>query len=401
MKEKDIITSINYQKKLIYNMGKRITRLEDIKDIEVDELVDVPFAVRTEGEEDIPTCGLVYSKQPDNFSVITMTFSNKANPPIGKVNYHWDPDKKTFVQSKDKNESFDYINPDYDKYMRLVFGLEQNNMGKRIYSQARGKGSLTYRVRPIAYKYKISYPSLNIEGVGKVIRLINSLGHTAPLAEIEVVSISNIKSEGNSEKLKESSNPQDQLAGINKERIKNKKIRFFVPAVNGIYEEKEIYIGKRPENKPPEIGDILKIKDIKQGTTVFNVEAVPGNGGKYFRSSGSFGIITTKDDKVEIQVKRRKIKLHKNCRAIIGIVGGDGRIIKPFVKAGKKYYKMKSVGRKWHRTSAVKMNIVDHPFGSGRGKRIKSKIAKRNAPPGAKVGHIRPRKTGRGKEILV
>ncbi|MEK6872548.1 MAG: hypothetical protein AABW90_00870 [Nanoarchaeota archaeon] len=289
-------------------------------------------------------------------------------------------------------------------------------MGKRIYSQARGKGSLTYRVRPRAYIYKISYPSLNIEGIGKVIRLINSLGHTAPLAEIEVVS-SNISSINPKEekvrniisfkkelenKNKQQVSKSDQTSlDVNIQKDKNKKIRFFVPAVDGIYEGKEIYIGKRPESRISETGDILKLKDIKQGTTVFNVEAVPGNGGKYFRSSGSFGIITTKDDKVEIQVKRRKIKLHENCRAIIGVVGGDGRIIKPFVKAGKKYYKMKSVGRKWHRTSAVKMNIVDHPFGSGRGKRIKSKIAKRNAPPGAKVGHIRPRKTGRGKGILV
>ena len=58
---------------------------------------------------------------------------------------------------------------------------------------------------------------------------------------------------------------------------------------------------------------------------------------------------------------------------------------------------MKAIGRKWHRTSAVKMNAVDHPFGGGRGKRIKSKIAKRNAPAGAKVGHLRPRRTGRKK----
>ena len=33
--------------------------------------------------------------------------------------------------------------------------------------------------------------------------------------------------------------------------------------------------------------------------------------------------------------------------------------------------------------------------GGGRGKRIKSKIAKRNAPPGKKVGHIRPSRTGK------
>jgi ribosomal protein L2 len=44
------------------------------------------------------------------------------------------------------------------------------------------------------------------------------------------------------------------------------------------------------------------------------------------------------------------------------------------------------------------MNVIDHPFGSGRGKRIKSKIAKRGAPPGRKVGLIRPRRTGRRKK---
>jgi len=65
------------------------------------------------------------------------------------------------------------------------------------------------------------------------------------------------------------------------------------------------------------------------------------------------------------------------------------------MKAGKMFYAMKAKGRKWHFTSRVKVNAVDHPFGGGRGKRIKSKIAKRNAPPGAKVGHIRPRRTGR------
>jgi len=43
------------------------------------------------------------------------------------------------------------------------------------------------------------------------------------------------------------------------------------------------------------------------------------------------------------------------------------------------------------------MNAIDHPFGSGRGKNPKSKVAKRNAPPGRKVGLIRPRRTGKKK----
>ena len=236
-------------------------------------------------------------------------------------------------------------------------------MGKRITQQARGRGGPAYRVRKKAYRYRISFPALNVEGIGIVNKLINSPGHTAPLAEL---------------------------------KISNNK--FFIPAAEGIFEGKEFWIGKRAENKDAEPGDILKLKDIPQGTKVFNVENRPGDGGKYLRSAGGFGTVINRDKGVaELLIKRRQLKLNENSRAVMGVVAGAGRKMKPIVKAGKRYHMMKALGRKWHRTSAVKVNAVDHPFGGGRGKRIKSKIAKRNAPAGAKVGHIRPRKTGRGK----
>ena len=235
-------------------------------------------------------------------------------------------------------------------------------MGKSLIKQARGKGSFTYRVRRRAYRHRISYPTLDTNGKAVITKLINSSGHTAPLAEI---------------------------------KIDNKT--FIVPAANGIYEGQEIYIGKRPDKKI-ESGDIIELKDVPQGTKVFNIELFPGSGGKFLRSAGNSGIAMNKEKGiVEVLVKRRQLKLHENARAIIGVVSGDGRKLKPIVKAGKRYYMMKAIGRKWHRTSAVKMNAVDHPFGGGRGKRIKSKIAKRNAPAGAKVGHLRPRRTGRKK----
>ena len=94
---------------------------------------------------------------------------------------------------------------------------------------------------------------------------------------------------------------------------------------------------------------------------------------------------------------KREIIVSGDCRATVGIIAGDGKNLKPFIKAGPMFYKMKSRNKLWPRTSAVKMNAIDHPFGSGRGKRIKSKIAKRNAPPGNRVGHIRPRQTGKRK----
>lgn len=235
-------------------------------------------------------------------------------------------------------------------------------MGKRITQQARGKGSLTFRVRPRAYRYRIRYPRLNIAGNAKIIKLLNSPAHSCPLVKIKI----------------------------------GKEI-FFNPAAEGIYEGKEIMINKKREGDVFEIGDILKLKELPIGTKVFNVESIPGSGGKYLRSAGCSGTVITNDKQIEIQIKRRKIKLNEDCRATIGVAAGEGRLMKPLLKAGKKHHMMLAKGRKWHRTSAVKVNAVDHPFGSGRGKRIKSKIAKRNAPPGKKVGHLRPRRTGRKK----
>jgi len=236
-------------------------------------------------------------------------------------------------------------------------------MGKRLTQQARGRGGPAFTVRRAGYMHRIGYPSLHSQGKAQVTKLFSSAGHSAPLVEIK----------------------------INGES-------FIVPAAQGVYEGQEVYVGRREDNKKPEVGDILHLSEISQGTRVFNVEKSPGDGGKFLRTAGSFGMIMNSDaNGVGLGIKRRLLRIHEASRAVVGVIASDGRTSKPFVKAGKKYHIMKSKGKKWHRTSAVKRNAIDHPFGGGRGKRIKSKIAKRNAPPGAKVGHIRPRKTGRKK----
>jgi large subunit ribosomal protein L2 len=236
-------------------------------------------------------------------------------------------------------------------------------MGKRITQQARGRGGPTFKVRKRAFMHKIGYPRLDVEGKAVISRLIGSAGHSAPLAEIKI-----------------------------------NGVRFVVPAADGVYEGQEIFIGKRPENMNAEVGDVVRLRDLDQGTKVFNVERSPGDGGKFLRTAGSSGVVMDRDVKgIGLGIKRRVVKLNEEGRAVVGVISGDGRRMKPLVKAGKRHHIMKSQGRKWHRTSAVKVNAIDHPFGGGRGKRIKSKIAKRNSPPGLKVGHIRPSKTGRKK----
>lgn len=244
-------------------------------------------------------------------------------------------------------------------------------MGKRIVSQARGHGSLTYRVRKKAYIYRVGYPSADAQGKAKIIKLFHSAAHSSPLIKIQT---------------------QD-----------GKKNIFYNLAFQNAYEGQEITIGKIEdrEEKDEKIkeGDIIKLKDAKIGMLVYNIEAEPGGGGKFIRTAGSSAQVVRKEkNKISLLMPSKKVmEFNERCRATIGIAAASGRLDKPFMKAGKKFHLMKARGRKWHFTSKVKVNVVDHPFGSGRGKRIKSKIAKRNAPPGAKVGHIRPRQTGRKK----
>lgn len=232
-------------------------------------------------------------------------------------------------------------------------------MGKRIITQARGHGSFTYRVRRNAYRFRIKYPK-EMGGEGEVIKLLNSKGHTAPLA-----------------------------------KIKHSKGIFFMPAFKGMLEGQKIQL----DNKEIKDGNIVRLKNIPVKTPMYNIESRPGDGGLFIRTGGSSAeVVRTTPNGVFVTLPSKKEKkFNPECRATIGIIAGAGRLDKPIVKAGKNFYIKKSKNRLWPRTSAVKMNVVDHPFGSGRGKRIKSKIAKRNAPHGRRVGLLRPRRTGRKK----
>ena len=232
-------------------------------------------------------------------------------------------------------------------------------MGKRIIQQRRGKGSLTYRVKKKAFRFKLQYPK-NLSGEGIVIKLLNSSAHTSPLA-----------------------------------KIKYNLGYFYMPPFKGMIEGQKIDFNK----KEIKDGNILQLKEIPIKTQVNNIESNPGDGGIFIKSAGNSAIVNRIVGKkiFLIMPSKKEKEFNQNCRAVIGICAGAGRMDKPIIKAGKNFYIKGAKNKLWPRTSAVKMNVVDHPFGSGRGKRIKSKIAKRNAPPGRKVGLLRPRRTGKRK----
>ena len=230
-------------------------------------------------------------------------------------------------------------------------------MGKRIITQRRGRGTSTYGVCKKAFRFKIKYPG-EMSGEGEVVKLFNSSAHMAPLAKI--------KHEGES---------------------------FLIPAFKNMVEGQKIKL----DGKEIKDGNILKLKDIPVKKKIYNIESNPKDGGRFIRSGGNSAIINkvVGDNIFVLFPSKKEKKFNANCRATIGVVAGAGRLDKPLVKAGKQFHIKKSKSKLWPRTSAVKMNVIDHPFGSGRAKNPKPKIAKRNAPPGRKVGLVRPRRTGK------
>ncbi len=236
-------------------------------------------------------------------------------------------------------------------------------MGKRIISQNRGRGSPTYRAP--SHRFKANLEHLKFDGDeairGKVVSIIHDTARNAPIAMVKL-------NDGNTHTLL---------------------------APEGVHIDEEISYGGTSAIKP---GNTLKISMMPEGVPICNVEARPNDGGRFARASGVYATIVTHDEtKTVIKLPSGKVKwLNPNCRATIGVVAGGGRVDKPFVKAGKKYHKMKSKASKYPRVRGVAMNAVDHPFGGGgRQHTSKPKTVARGAPAGRKVGSIAARRTGR------
>ena len=238
-------------------------------------------------------------------------------------------------------------------------------MGKNLIQQKRGKGSPRYRAPSFRYKGKANFARYE-DGkivVGNIIDIIHSSGHSAPLIELKY------------------SNGETGL----------------LQAPEGVKVGDEIEMGQNVELK---VGNILPLKNIPEGASIYNIESNPGDGGRFVRASGAFAKIITKMENsiiVELPSSKRREFLPE-CRAIIGIVAGSGRTEKPFLKAGNKFYAMKAKNKMWPIVSGTSMNSVDHPFGgsSSHAKGIPTQSA-RNDPPGRKVGKIAPKRTGRHK----
>jgi len=234
-------------------------------------------------------------------------------------------------------------------------------MGKNLIQQRRGKGSSTFRAPSFRYKGKAKFNKITNDTLnGKIIDIVKCQGHSAPLIKVE---------------------------------YDNKEKGFMIAPI-GIKVGDTITSGKDTKTS---VGNVLQLKDIPEGTLIFNIENRPGDGGKFVRSSGTFAkIIGKKSSQVIVKLPSNKQKTFLgDCRACIGTIAGSGRTDKPFLKAGNKYYAKKARNKIYPIVCGISMNAVAHPFGSGCS-HIKGRPtqAPRSAPPGRKVGSIAPRRSG-------
>ena len=167
----------------------------------------------------------------------------------------------------------------------------------------------------------------------------------------------------------------------------------------GVFAGGQIQIGGRA---PVEVGNILPLGKVPEGTMICNIELRPGDGGKLSRSSGAYATVvshTPQGTMVKLPSGRTKY-VADHCRATIGIVAASGRTDKPFLKSGTKYHLMRARGRKYPRTSGRKMVAAVHPYGSSKRSSRKATTTSHGAPPGQKVGLIAARGTGMKKKKI-
>ena len=133
-------------------------------------------------------------------------------------------------------------------------------MGKRLITQRRGSGTSLYRSPSHRHVDDVRLPAMS-EGTAVIKDLIQAPGRTCPLAVLDL-----------------NGRTDYQLA------------------VEGTKVGQTIVIG----GTDVVAGNITKLSNIPEGTLVHNVEARPGDGGKFVKTAGSSGTVVSRGDKVMV-----------------------------------------------------------------------------------------------------
>ena len=141
-------------------------------------------------------------------------------------------------------------------------------------------------------------------------------------------------------------------------------------------------------------GNALPINQIPLGTVLHAIEMKPGKGAQLVRAAGLGAQLMAREGRYATlrmpSGEHRKILV--DCLATIGTVGNSDHENQTVGKAGRSRWR----GQRGN-VRGVAMNPVDHPHGGGNHQAVHGpNSVSHGSPPGQKVGHIAPSRTGRG-----
>ncbi len=136
----------------------------------------------------------------------------------------------------------------------------------------------------------------------------------------------------------------------------------YIIAPQGLNVGDEVISG---EDAPLKLGNALPLKDIPEGSFIYNIELKKGAGGQLVRSAGVSAQLLSKERRfAQIKLPSREIRLVLlECKATLGQVGNVEHEGIQIGKAGRSRW----MGRR-PRVRGVAMNPVDHPHGGGEGR---------------------------------
>lgn len=144
------------------------------------------------------------------------------------------------------------------------------------------------------------------------------------------------------------------------------------------------------------LGDSTVLANYEFGDFLHNVENIPGQGGLFARSAGSFCQVLQYSSNKYLKVRlpsgsQRLVPLQ--AKATLGIVAGENHIHKNLLKAGRSRWLNKRPS-----VRGVAMNPVDHPHGGGQGK---TKGGRPSVTPFSKITKGQPTRNKRKKNPLI
>ena len=136
----------------------------------------------------------------------------------------------------------------------------------------------------------------------------------------------------------------------------------YILAPEGLTDGMEVMSGADAEAR---VGNCLPLEKIPVGSSIHNIELLPGKGGQLVRSAGNSAQLMAKEGEyATLRLPSGEMRMvSAQCRATIGIVGNGEHNLINYGKAGR----IRNMGIRPTVRGSV-MNPNDHPHGGGEGR---------------------------------